>query len=77
MLRKVKNISGQDGQARRRKAVMRFASRILQMKNERMEQELKDYEPPAEYLEEARDKPEGGRDKVPVGFKITLDLPNF
>jgi lysophospholipid hydrolase len=69
MLRKVKE-AGQGG--RRRKAVMKFASRILQMKNEKLEQELKDYEPPAEYLEEARDKPEGGS-KVPVDILYMLE----
>ncbi|XP_026669648.1 neuropathy target esterase sws isoform X2 [Ceratina calcarata] len=55
MLRKVKSISGQvhaTGQGKKRKAVMRFARRLLQLKKETQPQQLKVLEPPAEYLEE-------------------------
>uniref|UniRef100_V9IBX3 Neuropathy target esterase sws n=1 Tax=Apis cerana TaxID=7461 RepID=V9IBX3_APICE len=55
MLRKVKSISGQvhaTGQGKKRKAVMRFARRLLQLKKETVPQQLKVLEPPAEYLEE-------------------------
>ncbi|XP_050577631.1 neuropathy target esterase sws isoform X5 [Bombus affinis] len=55
MLRKVKSISGQvhaTGQGKKRKAVMRFARRLLQLKKETAPQQLKVLEPPAEYLEE-------------------------
>lgn len=44
MLRKVKNISGQvrnSGQGRKRKMVMRFARRILQLKKESDSEHLK------------------------------------
>ncbi|XP_030755536.1 neuropathy target esterase sws isoform X3 [Sitophilus oryzae] len=54
MIRKVKNISGQvrnSGQGKKRKLVMKFARRLLQMKKEEQEQ-LKVLEPPAEYLQE-------------------------
>ncbi|XP_008556860.1 neuropathy target esterase sws isoform X2 [Microplitis demolitor] len=56
MLRKVKSISGQvnssSGQGKKRRAVMRFARRLLQLKKETVPQQLKVLEPPAEYLEE-------------------------
>ncbi|XP_034948217.1 neuropathy target esterase sws isoform X1 [Chelonus insularis] len=55
MLRKVKSISGQvhgTGQGKKRRAVMRFAKRLLQLKKETAPQQLKVLEPPAEYLEE-------------------------
>ncbi|XP_043523231.1 neuropathy target esterase sws isoform X4 [Frieseomelitta varia] len=55
MLRKVKSISGQvhaTGQGKKRKAVMRFARRLLQLKKETAPLQLKVLEPPAEYLEE-------------------------
>ncbi|XP_011269087.1 neuropathy target esterase sws isoform X2 [Camponotus floridanus] len=55
MLRKVKSISGQvhaTGQGKKRRAVMRFARRLLQLKKETVPQQLKVLEPPAEYLEE-------------------------
>ncbi|XP_017765183.1 PREDICTED: neuropathy target esterase sws isoform X1 [Eufriesea mexicana] len=55
MLRKVKSISGQvhaTGQGKKRKAVMRFARRLLQLKKDTVPQQLKVLEPPAEYLEE-------------------------
>ncbi|CAK9810264.1 Neuropathy target esterase sws [Anthophora plagiata] len=55
MLRKVKSISGQvhaSGQGKKRKAVMRFARRLLQLKKDTVPQQLKVLEPPAEYLEE-------------------------
>ncbi|XP_017789484.1 PREDICTED: neuropathy target esterase sws isoform X3 [Habropoda laboriosa] len=64
MLRKVKSISGQvhaSGQGKKRKAVMRFARRLLQLKKETVPQQLKVLEPPAEYLEEDL----GPGDKVP------------
>ncbi|XP_055841817.1 neuropathy target esterase sws isoform X2 [Episyrphus balteatus] len=63
MLRKVKNVSGQvyNGQGRKRKAVMRFAKKILQMRGENMPMQLKTVEPPAEYLEEMME----GSDRVP------------
>ncbi|XP_063908802.1 neuropathy target esterase sws isoform X3 [Zophobas morio] len=55
MLRKVKNISGQvrnSGQGRKRKMVMKFARRILQLKKETDTEQLKVLEPPVEYLQE-------------------------
>ncbi|XP_025833574.1 neuropathy target esterase sws [Agrilus planipennis] len=55
MLRKVKSISGQvrnSGQGKKRKMVMRFARRLLQLKKENESEQLKVLEPPAEYLEE-------------------------
>ncbi|XP_076232249.1 patatin like phospholipase domain containing sws isoform X2 [Calliopsis andreniformis] len=64
MLRKVKSISGQvhaTGQGKKRKAVMRFARRLLQLKKETAPQQLKVLEPPAEYLEEDL----GPGDRVP------------
>lgn len=51
MLRKVKSISN-SGQGRKRRAVMRFARKILQLKKETAPEQLKVLEPPAEYLEE-------------------------
>ncbi|XP_043254302.1 neuropathy target esterase sws isoform X2 [Colletes gigas] len=64
MLRKVKSISGQvhaTGQGKKRKAVMRFARRLLQLKKDSAPQQLKVLEPPAEYLEEDL----GPGDRVP------------
>ncbi|XP_063974182.1 neuropathy target esterase sws isoform X3 [Diachasmimorpha longicaudata] len=64
MLRKVKSISGQvhpTGQGKKRRAVMRFARRLLQLKKETVPQQLKVLEPPAEYLEEDL----GPGDRVP------------
>ncbi|KAL0108884.1 hypothetical protein PUN28_014178 [Cardiocondyla obscurior] len=55
MLRKVKSIGGQvhpTGQGKKRRAVMRFARRLLQLKKDTAPQQLKVLEPPAEYLEE-------------------------
>lgn len=55
MLRKVKSIGGQvhgAGQGKKRRAVMRFARRLLQLKKENAPQQLKVLEPPAAYLEE-------------------------
>ncbi|XP_062701691.1 neuropathy target esterase sws isoform X1 [Aedes albopictus] len=62
MLRKMKSISGQaySGQGRKRKAVMRFAKRLL-MRRDNDPIQLQVVEPPAEYLEEAAE----GNDKVP------------
>ncbi|XP_039765405.1 neuropathy target esterase sws isoform X1 [Pararge aegeria] len=51
MLRKVKSISN-SGQGRKRRAVMRFARKLLQLKKESAPEQLKVLEPPAEYLEE-------------------------
>ncbi|CAK1599380.1 unnamed protein product [Parnassius mnemosyne] len=51
MLRKVKSISN-SGQGRKRRAVMRFARKLLQLKKETVPEQLKVLEPPAEYLEE-------------------------
>ncbi|XP_014604294.1 PREDICTED: neuropathy target esterase sws isoform X1 [Polistes canadensis] len=64
MLRKVKSIGGQvhpTGQGKKRRAVMRFARRLLQLKKESVPQQLKVLEPPAEYLEEDY----GPGDRVP------------
>ncbi|XP_047367167.1 neuropathy target esterase sws isoform X5 [Vespa velutina] len=64
MLRKVKSIGGQvhpTGQGKKRRAVMRFARRLLQLKKESVPQQLKVLEPPAEYLEEDH----GPGDRVP------------
>ncbi|CAH1720444.1 unnamed protein product [Aphis gossypii] len=53
MLRKVKSISGQvHGQGKKRKLVIKFARRLLQMRKETLPQRLNVLEPPAEYLEE-------------------------
>ncbi|XP_049821683.1 neuropathy target esterase sws isoform X3 [Aethina tumida] len=55
MIRKVKNISGQvrnSGQGRKRKMVMKFARRLLQLKKENDTEQLKVLEPPVEYLQE-------------------------
>lgn len=64
MLRKVKTLSGQayNGQGRKRRAVMRFAKRILYLRrDDTLPMQLKTVEPPLEYLEETSD----GFDKVP------------
>lgn len=64
MLRKVKTLSGQayNGQGRKRRAVMRFAKRILYLKrDDTLPMQLKTVEPPVEYLEETTE----GADKVP------------
>ncbi|XP_073832762.1 patatin like phospholipase domain containing sws isoform X1 [Musca autumnalis] len=63
MLRKVKNVSGQvyGGQGRKRRAVMRFAKRLLQLRRENIPLQMKTVEPPAEYLEETME----GSDRVP------------
>ncbi|CAH1099649.1 unnamed protein product [Psylliodes chrysocephalus] len=55
MIRKVKNISGQvrnSGQGKKRKMVMKFARRLLQLKKETDQEQLKVLEPPEEYLQE-------------------------
>ncbi|XP_026288620.1 neuropathy target esterase sws isoform X3 [Frankliniella occidentalis] len=54
MLRKVKNISGQvhGGQGKKRRLVMKFARRLLQLKKDTTPMQLKVLEPPNEYLEE-------------------------
>lgn len=64
MLRKVKTLSGQayNGQGRKRRAVVRFAKRILNLKrDDNLPMLLKTVEPPNEYLEEMVD----GSDRVP------------
>lgn len=63
MLRKVKSLSGQaySGQGRKRKAVMKFARKILQLKKDNIPMQLKSDEPPAAYLEETVE----GNDRVP------------
>ncbi|XP_037047391.1 neuropathy target esterase sws isoform X4 [Bradysia coprophila] len=63
IMRKVKT-TGQavyGGQGRKRRAVMRFAKRILQLKRESIPMQIKTVEPPAEYLEEMAE----GSDRVP------------
>ncbi|XP_022900031.2 neuropathy target esterase sws isoform X1 [Onthophagus taurus] len=55
MLRKVRSISGQvrnSGQGKKRKMVMKFARRLLQLKKETDTEQLKVLEPPPEYLQE-------------------------
>ncbi|XP_033150153.1 neuropathy target esterase sws isoform X1 [Drosophila busckii] len=64
MLRKMKNVSGQmysSGKGHKRRAVMRFARRILQLQRENRPLEMKTVEPPAEYLEETME----GSERVP------------
>ncbi|XP_034671332.1 neuropathy target esterase sws isoform X3 [Drosophila subobscura] len=64
MLRKMKNVSGQmysNGKGYKRRAVMRFARRILQLRRDNMPLEVRTVEPPAEYLEETME----GSDRVP------------
>lgn len=50
----MKNISGQvhGGQGKKRRLVMKFARRILQLKKDTTPMQLKVLEPPNEYLEE-------------------------
>ncbi|XP_046669459.1 neuropathy target esterase sws isoform X2 [Homalodisca vitripennis] len=54
IMRKVKSISGQvhGVQGKKRKLVMKFARRLLQMKKDNTPQQLKLLEPPVEYLQE-------------------------
>ncbi|KAL1131642.1 hypothetical protein AAG570_011255 [Ranatra chinensis] len=53
MLRKVKSISGQVKQGKKRKLVLKFAHKILQLKKDSdRSPQLKNLEPPAEYLQE-------------------------
>lgn len=63
IMRKVKTVSAQayGGQGRKRRAVLRFAKRILQLKKDNVPMQLKTVEPPAEYLEAMAD----GSDHVP------------
>lgn len=56
MLRKVKTISGSGERGRKRKAVMKFARKILQLQKDNLQPQLKITEPPAEYFEEVSDK---------------------
>lgn len=64
MLRKVKTMGGNNNgeKGKKRKAVMKFARRILQIQKDNLQPELKVTEPPAEYFEEIVDR----RDKVPA-----------
>lgn len=63
MLRKVKTISGSAGErGKKRRAVVKFAKRILQLQKENMPPQLTVTEPPAAYFEEVTDK---AGDKVP------------
>lgn len=65
MLRKVKTLSGQayNGQGRKRRAVVRLAKRILNIKrDDNLPMLLKTVEPPNEYLEETTD----GSDRIPA-----------
>lgn len=65
MLRKVKTLSGQayNGQGRKRRAVVRLAKRILNIKrDDNLPMLLKTVEPPNEYLEETTD----GTDRIPA-----------
>ncbi|GAB0091305.1 neuropathy target esterase sws-like [Sergentomyia squamirostris] len=61
MLRKMKSLSDQaySGQGRKRKAVMRFAKRILLSQKDNMPTQLKVLEPPAEFLEEKHEAGHG------------------
>lgn len=63
MLRKVKtiNIAGEKGKKRR--AVMKFARKLLQLQKDNLQPELQVTEPPAEYFEEIVDRRD--KDKVP------------
>lgn len=63
ILRKVKNVSGQmyGGQGRKRRAVMRFAKRLLQLRRENIPLQMRTVEPPAEYLEEMTE----GSERIP------------
>lgn len=64
MLRKVKTISGSNGEkGRKRRAVMKLAKRLLQLQKDNLQPQLKVTEPPAEYLEEVMEKQ--GSDRVP------------
>lgn len=63
MLRKVKTISGTGEKGKKRRAVMKFARRLLQLQKDNLPSELKVTEPPAEYFEEIIDRRD--KDKVP------------
>lgn len=70
MLRKVKTISGTGGEkGRKRRAVMKFARKILQLQKDNLQPQLKVTEPPAEYFEEVADKV---GDKVPADAYFML-----
>jgi lysophospholipid hydrolase len=56
MLRKVKTISQTGEKGKKRKAVMKFARRLLQLQKDNMPPQLQVTEPPAEYFEEIIDK---------------------
>ncbi|KAL7028237.1 hypothetical protein ACKWTF_005772 [Chironomus riparius] len=66
MLRKVKTISTGTGaeRGRKRRAVMKFARKILQLQKDNLQPQLKVTEPPAEYFEEIIEK---------VGEKVPAD----
>lgn len=63
MLRKVKTIGGAGEKGKKRRAVMKFAKKLLQLQKDNLTPELKVTEPPAEYFEEIIDGRE--KDKVP------------
>lgn len=63
MLRKVKTMGGtNDEKGKKRRAVMKFARRLLQLQKDNLQPELRVTEPPAEYFEEIVDR----LDKVPA-----------
>ncbi|CRL04334.1 CLUMA_CG017428, isoform A [Clunio marinus] len=62
MLRKVKTISGNGEKGKKRRAVMKFARKLLQIQKDNLQPELQVTEPPAEYFEEVVDR----IDKVPA-----------
>lgn len=63
MLRKVKTISVTGEKGKKRRAVMKFARKLLQLQKDNLQPELQVTEPPAEYFEEIVDRRE--KDKVP------------
>jgi lysophospholipid hydrolase len=63
MLRKVKTISVTGEKGKKRRAVMKFARKLLQLQKDNLQPELKVTEPPAEYFEEIIDRRD--KDKVP------------
>lgn len=64
MLRKVKTISGSGEKGKKRRAVMKFARKLLQLQKDNLQPELKVTEPPAEYFEEIIDRRD--KDKIPT-----------
>jgi lysophospholipid hydrolase len=70
MLRKVKTISGNGEKGRKRRAVMKFARRLLQLQKDNLPPELMVTEPPAEYFEEVVDR----KDKFPSDALYMLQV---